>query len=113
MTNGVLEKILRDELTRDLEQLGTVAADGDDASVLSIARHDMPRLVAALMALVDQHKPDADGRCRECRRGWWKRLPGPCRMLLAVRLAWTLNGPKPQEPKARVCSAWRPGRASR
>lgn len=113
MTNGVLEKMLRDELNGDLAQLIRIVAEGDDESVLSVARQDVPRLVRVLRALAEQHKPDANGRCTECRRGWLRRLPGACRMLLVVRLAWTVNGPEEPVavPKVRGCSAVRRGRS--
>ncbi|SDM27306.1 hypothetical protein SAMN04488074_11935 [Lentzea albidocapillata subsp. violacea] len=113
MTNGVLEKMLRDELHGDLAQLIRIVAEGDDESVLSVARQDVPRLVRVLRALTEQHKPDANGRCTECRRGWLRRLPGACRMLLVVRLAWTVDGPEEPVavPKVRGCSAVRRGRS--
>lgn len=115
MTNGVLEKMLRDELHGDLAQLARIVAEGDDQSVLSVARQDVPRLVRVLRALAEQHKPDANGRCTECRRGWWRRLPGACRLLLVVRLAWTLNTPEEPAavPQVRGCSAVGRGRSWR
>ncbi|WP_434446665.1 hypothetical protein [Lentzea sp. E54] len=101
MTNGVLERMLRDELNGDLAQLSRIVAEGDDESVLLAARQDVPRLVRVLRALAEQHKPDANGRCRECSRGRLRRLPGTCRILLIVRLAWTVNETVPGSPGVR------------
>lgn len=106
MTNGVLERTLRDELNDDLDQLIRIVAEGDDDSVLSVARRDIPRLVRMLRALAEQHKPDANGRCKECRRGWLRPLSGACRMLVVVRLAWTVSGSG--EPAATRRSAGAP-----
>lgn len=114
MANGVLEKTLRDELNGDLAQLVRIAAVGDDESVSSVARQYIPRLVGALRALAEPHKPDADGRCQECRRGWWwRRSSGSCRLLIVVRLAWTVGDHREPVavPKVRGCSAARRGRS--
>ncbi|WP_089956014.1 hypothetical protein [Lentzea xinjiangensis] len=89
MTNGVLEAALRDELVRELEQLNRIANEGNEDSVLWMGRHDVPRMTASLLALVEMHRQNADGRCSRCRRFRWLSWPRTCQMLLTVRLAWT------------------------
>lgn len=89
MTNGVLEAALRNELVRELEELNRIADEGDEDSVILMGRHDVPRMAASLLALVELHKPNADGRCSQCRRFRWLPWPRTCQMLLTVRLAWT------------------------
>lgn len=88
MGNQVLFAELRQRFEDHLELVARVAADGDARSALSIMRREVPRLVAALHALTDEHLPDEDGCCRKCRSGpFWRRTPAPCRMLLKVHLA--------------------------
>lgn len=88
MGNLVLFSELRRRLVEHLDLVSRIAADGDGASALSMARHEVPRLVAALRVFVDEHQPDENGWCRKCRNGpTWRRVPAPCRMLLDVHLA--------------------------
>ena len=88
MGNLVLFSELRQRLVDHLELVSRIAADGDGASVLSMTRQEVPKLVAALLVLVDEHQPDENGSCMKCRRGpIWRRVASPCRMLLNVHLA--------------------------
>lgn len=88
MGNLVLFSELRQRLVDHLDLVSRIAADGDGASALSMARQEVPRLVAALRVLVDEHQPDENGRCKKCRSGpIWRRVSSPCRMLLNVHLA--------------------------
>lgn len=88
MSNLVLFAELRQRLDDHLDLVSQVAADGDAASALSIMRREVPGLVAAVHALVDEHLPDENGCCRKCRSGpFWRRTPAPCRMLIKVHLA--------------------------
>lgn len=88
MSNLVLFAALRRSLDDHLERVGRVAVEGDAGSALSVMRHDVPGLVAALRALADEHQPDENGYCRKCRSGpFWRRVAAPCRMLLAVHFA--------------------------
>ena len=60
-TRDELEKMLRDELHGDLAQLIRIAAEGDDESVLSVGRQDVPRLVRVLWERTEQHAPQPNG----------------------------------------------------
>ncbi|MFD9734696.1 hypothetical protein [Umezawaea sp. NPDC059074] len=78
------------------EHLATVArlaAIGDDQTVAELARAELPRIVAAIKALLDEHQPDEHGRCPTCRTRWWsRRLPAPCRAYLSAQLCLTVAG---------------------
>lgn len=67
--------------------LVTFAVIGDRTAAV-VARDQLPGLVAGPQALLAQHAPDANGHCRQCRAGHWRRrAPVPCRLLLKFQLA--------------------------
>jgi hypothetical protein len=71
------------------EHLATIvrlAARGDDETLAELARSELPRVVAAVKALLDEHTPDEHGRCPTCRTSWRRRLPAPCRAYLSAQL---------------------------
>lgn len=64
------------------------AQRGDDGTALDLARVELPKIIAALRALLDEHQPDERGRCPTCRRGRFSRKsPSPCRAYLAAHLS--------------------------
>jgi len=80
---------LSDELDKQLSVLTGFMANTDDAAVAVVARGEIPHLVDAVRALLEEHQLDEKGRCRVCRVRW--RLPGrrvttPCRAYLAAHL---------------------------
>lgn len=80
---GQLDRSLHDRLG----ELARLARRADDETALQLARHDLPRLVTAVQALLDEHRPDERGRCQTCRRGRFRRrLPSPCRAYLTAHL---------------------------
>ena len=84
-----LDKSLHEHLAK----LVQLAARGDDQTALELARSELPRLVAVVCALLDEHQPDEHGRCPTCRRSWWsRRLPAPCRAYLSAQLCLTVVG---------------------
>jgi hypothetical protein len=106
MSNPVLFSEMRQRLVDHLDLVCRIAVDGDGASALSMTRQEVPRLVAALRVLVDEHQPDENGRCGRCRSGpVWRRASSPCRLLLNVHLA---AGAATATTRERVC--WRPKR---
>lgn len=89
-----------------LDLVSRIAVDGDGTSALSMTRREVPRLVAALRVLVDEHQPDENGHCRKWRGGpVWRRVSSPCRMLLNVHLA---AGAATATTRDRAC--WQPRR---
>lgn len=106
MSNLVLFSELRQRLLDHLDLVSRIAVDGDGTSALSMTRQEVPRLVAALRVLVDEHQPDKNGHCLQCRGGpIWRRVSSPCRMLLNVHLA---AGAATATTRDRRC--WRPRR---
>jgi hypothetical protein len=75
-------------------QLGTLAdfvVRADDAALASVAKSEIPPLVATVRALLEEHKPDANGQCRVCKVRrvrflffWWRRPNVPCRAYLTA-----------------------------
>ncbi len=62
-------------------------AQADGAAVAAdLARYELPRVVAALQALLDEHRPDENGRCPSCRTRLFTRAPSPCRAYLTAHL---------------------------
>ena len=63
------------------------AERGDAETMYALARVELPKVVTALRALLDEHQPDERGRCATCRRRRFsRRLPAPCRAYLTAHL---------------------------
>jgi hypothetical protein len=60
--------------------------NADPALATRIAHSELPRVIAALQAVLDEHRPDDQGRCPTCRRRLFGRAPAPCRAYLAAHL---------------------------
>ncbi len=90
---GQLDRSLHDRLG----DLVRRAQRGDDSTALDLARIELPKIVTALRALLDEHQPDERGRCATCRRRPLRRkLPSPCRAYLAAHLCLvTMDEPTP------------------
>ncbi|WP_051764199.1 hypothetical protein [Saccharothrix syringae] len=85
-----------EKIGRYLATVRRVAAEGDDAAALAIARGELPLIVEVFEDLVAEHRPDAVGHCRACARTgrWWWRQRTPCRAVRRVR-AVLLRSPVP------------------
>ncbi|WP_018681076.1 hypothetical protein [Actinokineospora enzanensis] len=79
---GHMESSLRGYLA-DLGRRAEV--DTEDAAA-HLARTELPRVVAALRALLDDHRPDTNGRCPSCRTRLLTKAPAPCRAYLTAHL---------------------------
>ncbi len=79
---GQLETSLADYLT----DITYRAQFGDERAVAAVARFELPRLVVALKAVLDEHAPDEHGRCPRCRTKRFGRAPAPCRAYLTAHL---------------------------
>lgn len=80
---GQLDRSLHDHLGDLVAQ----AERGDDLTALDLARTELPKMVTALRALLNEHSPDEHGRCPTCRsRRFSRRLPSPCRAYLTAHL---------------------------
>ncbi|MEO6085057.1 MAG: hypothetical protein ABIQ18_18290 [Umezawaea sp.] len=64
---------------------------GDKPSVLSVAASHLPMYAAAVMAIVAEHQPDAEGNCETCSRpsrwGRSRRVHSPCKAMIVVQFA--------------------------
>ncbi|WP_367136930.1 hypothetical protein [Saccharothrix sp. HUAS TT1] len=98
MSTTVFSQLDR-SLREHLATLVRLASTGDDETAVELARCELPRVVAAVRALLDEHTPDDHGRCPTCRtrrtRRWSRRLPSPCRAYLGAQLALTVAGDEP------------------
>lgn len=77
-----LERSLSDYLT----DITYRAQFGDESAAATVARFELPRLVEALKAVLDEHSPDEFGRCPSCRTSRFGRAPYPCRAYLSAHL---------------------------
>jgi hypothetical protein len=59
---------------------------GDEREAAAVARYELPRVVEALKAVLDEHSPDAHGHCPSCRTRRFGRTPAPCRAYLTAHL---------------------------
>lgn len=79
---GQLETSLADYLA----DLTYRARFGDQHMMVEVTRFELPRLVEALKAVLDEHTPDEHGRCAACRTSRFGRAPTPCRAYLTAHL---------------------------
>lgn len=75
----VLAASLHGGITDHLDYLERLLALGDDHTRASILASELLRLTATVRDLIEQHRPDSEGRC-PCRP-WWRRGRTPsCRV---------------------------------
>jgi hypothetical protein len=88
----VVASSLFGQLDRSLhDHLGTLVDTcrrADEDALIELARAELPKMVTALRALLDEHQPDARGRCATCRGHGVRRRRSlaPCRAYLAAHL---------------------------
>lgn len=85
---GQLDRSLHDRLF----DLVRRAERGDDSTALDLARVELPKIVTALRALLDEHRPDERGRCATCKRSrFTRKVPSPCRAYLTAHLCLVIS----------------------
>lgn len=77
VVDRMLAAVLGRAVYERLELIEEIADRGDDASVLRLARQELPRVLATLATILRDHEPDDGGRCSRCG-GWSRRRPHPC-----------------------------------
>jgi hypothetical protein len=89
-SNPALFVNMRANLIGRMKSVRRMAEEGDDRAALLVARREMAGLVdVVLELLVDEHVPDADGRCVQCRSWrWFRRNRETCRMVIGINLAF-------------------------
>jgi hypothetical protein len=96
---------LESSLNGYLVELTRRGESADTATALRIANHELPRVVAALQAVLDEHRPDDQGRCPTCRRRLFGRAPAPCRAYLAAHLCLLVTEDEPYDSNTPGISA--------
>ncbi|MGH3621612.1 MAG: hypothetical protein ACRDQ5_07455 [Sciscionella sp.] len=72
----VLQSTLCEAVYDRLDYLDTIVGQADETSRASLADTEITRLTGAWRELLEAHKPDARGRCRQCsRRRFGPRSP--------------------------------------
>jgi hypothetical protein len=93
----ILGQVLRNAVWERLDLLSDLAERGDEKSVLSVARSELPRLTEGWRNLLAAHEPDAKGNCPECS-GRWRQQRSPCSVWRAAyeHLVGGALAPRPQ-----------------
>jgi len=84
---GHLQASLRGYLT----DVTSRVQSANEVTAANLARCELPRVVAALRAVLDEHQPDAQGRCHACKPRRFGRPPAPCRAYLTAHLCLLIN----------------------
>lgn len=79
---GHLEASLHDYLGELIQR----AQAADETAAANLGRFELPRIAAALQAVLNEHEPDEHGRCRTCRSRRFGRATAPCRAYLTAHL---------------------------
>jgi hypothetical protein len=89
--DAALSGALRDGTYGWLERVDAVLRDADTRSRAALAEIEVPRMIAALRALLADHEPDEDGRCHRCSR--WRRHDVRCSVWVTAHRHLVLNDP--------------------
>ena len=109
----VLWSALRDATYGWLNRLEALALNADLPSRTALAQTEMMRLVAAWRALLGEHEPDDDGRCRRCPRRL-ARTSRPCAVwVVAHRYLVVNDAPDSRIPRHSMTSIRIPSRQGR
>lgn len=73
----ILGQVLRDAVSERLDTLSELANDADAASLHTVARSELPRLIEGWRTLLADHEPDNRGSCPECST-YWRQQKAPC-----------------------------------
>lgn len=72
-----MEEALRKAVLQRLALLDKAAEQGEDDTLVPLARAEIHRLADGWRLLLTVHQPDEDSRCRACP-GWLRRRRWPC-----------------------------------
>lgn len=75
--DAILGKVLRSAVRERLDVLSELAGRGEAASLLSVAKTEIPRLVEGWRQLLTAHEADEKGNCPECS-GRRRPQQAPC-----------------------------------
>lgn len=99
--DDVTNQALHDVVLEQLDKLDQVAASGAPARLLPAARRGLYQLAEGFRALLDEHRPDEDGRCPVCP-GLLRGRRWPCTVWATAHRHLLRNLPEsaPPEPAA-------------
>jgi hypothetical protein len=88
----VLSAALREATYAWLDRLEMLVREADLPSRAALAETELMRSVTAWRALLAEHEPDEEGRCRRCA-GWrWRRRRScPCSVWVTVHRCLVVN----------------------
>ncbi|MGH3951536.1 MAG: hypothetical protein ACRDSE_20865 [Pseudonocardiaceae bacterium] len=92
----ILGQVLRDAVWERLDMLSDLANRADAASLLSVARTELPRLAEGWRAMLRAHEPDERGDCPTCSTRW-HRCKAPCSVWQAAHEHLVAGGLAPAQ----------------
>ncbi|WP_052428456.1 hypothetical protein [Actinopolyspora erythraea] len=91
---GITADADHESLQRQLDQLERLADEGPAEAVLPLARSELYRLTEGLRALLEEHGPDENGRCRVCP-GKLRARRWPCEVWITAHSQLIGDDPDP------------------
>ena len=92
----ILGQVLRNAVWERLDMLADLANRADAASLVSVARSELPRLTEGWRAMLKAHEPDERGDCPTCSTRW-HRSKAPCSVWQVAHEHLVAGGLAPQQ----------------
>ncbi|OZM72551.1 hypothetical protein CFN78_12940 [Amycolatopsis antarctica] len=92
----ILGQVLRNAVWERLDMLSDLADQADAASLVSVARSELPRLTDGWRAMLRAHEPDERGDCPTCSTRW-HRCKAPCSVWQVAHEHLVAGGLAPQQ----------------
>lgn len=92
----ILGQVLRNAVWERLDMLSDLADRADAASLVSVARTELPRLAEAWRTMLRAHEPDERGDCPTCSTRW-HRSKAPCSVWQAAHEHLVAGGLAPAQ----------------
>lgn len=107
----VLSSTFRDAVYGWLSYVESLVYEADMPSRAALAEHDLIRLSGMVRALLAEHEPDGDGRCRSCTGRWSRHRAHPCSVWTTAHrhlivLDDVTGGGRHAEPHVRKHEGW-------
>ncbi|WP_199430699.1 hypothetical protein [Qaidamihabitans albus] len=97
----ILGQVLRNAVWERLDMLSDLAERADSASLVSVARSELPRLTEGWRAMLRAHEPDERGDCPTCSTRW-HRCKAPCSVWQVAHEHLVAGGLAPQQNTRRL-----------
>lgn len=97
----ILGQVLRNAVWERLDTLSDLADRADAASLVSVARSELPRLAEAWRSMLRAHEPDERGDCPTCSTRW-HRSKAPCSVWQAAHEHLVAGGLSPVPQQGRL-----------